>query len=158
MVHFYRSINTKEANMKLKLVVAVLFAGMMLISSAAAEENNFGPPATPKTATAEAAVGGIGTGLLSAVVDADGTVTRGSGVADVVKAGTGNYRVIFRRNVRSCTYVASIGLSGAVGTETNASIDVVGDNLSVNGVYVDIEDFAGIQVDRGFHLIVFCNK
>jgi hypothetical protein len=138
--------------MKLKLVIA-MFTGAMLFSSVVVAENDAYPETNARVPT-----GGLGTAVLSAVVDADGTLARGSGVTTVDKYGTGNYGVKFRRNVRNCTYVATIGLSGASGTETNSSIDVVSDNASVNGVFVDTEDFAGTQVDRGFHLIVFCNN
>jgi hypothetical protein len=138
--------------MKSKFVVA-LFTGAMLFSSLVVAENDAYPETNPRVPT-----GGLGTAVLSAVVNADGTLARGSGVTTVDKYGTGNYGVKFRRNVRNCAYVASIGLSGSSGTESNASIDVVGDNASANGVFVDTEDFAGTQADRGFHLIVFCNN
>lgn len=147
---------TEKLNMKSKLVSAFLLSGIMLTSLAGAVEdyeNNEGPPAADPRA-----VGGLGTAVLSAVVNANGTLARGSGASSVVKVSVGNYRVLFGRNVRSCTYVASIGLSGAVGTELDGVIDVVGDNLSVNGVFVDTSDVNGGQADRGFHLIVFCNQ
>ncbi len=139
--------------MQSKLTGALLLSSVLLASVAVeATENDFGDPAVSSR------VGGAGTAVLSAVVNANGGLVRGSGATSVIRTAAGNYRVIFSRNVRLCTYVATIGLSGAVGTEVNSSIDVAGDNLSVNGVFVDTENFAGVQVDRGFHLIVFCNQ
>ncbi len=133
---------------------AFLVSVLLAASCVPAAAENDGPPVGPLLP------GGVGAGtaMLYAVVDANGTLNRSSGAASVVKAGVGNYRVIFRRNVRRCAYVATIGLSGASGTETNSSIDVVGDALDTKGVFVDTEDFAGNQVDRGFHLIVFCDN
>jgi hypothetical protein len=137
---------------------SVLAATMLLLASAVAvdaRENQGRPRSEP---VEPQAVGGLGMTLMSAVLDANGTLVRGNGVNSVVKAGVGNYRVVFTRNVRSCTYVATIGLSGSIGTEVSGSIDVAGDSVDVKGVFVDIENFAGGQVDRGFHLIVFCAR
>ena len=96
--------------------------------------------------------------LLSAVVNADGTIARGNGVTAVVTAGTGNYRVEFDRNVRQCAYVGTIGLSGASGTSAPGFITVVGDALSVNGVFVTTDDSAAASTNLGFHLVVDCAR
>jgi hypothetical protein len=138
-------------DMKLNaFVVASLLTAASVVSAQGAE-NRGGPALLSPPGV------GLGTSILYAVVNANGTLARQSGVANVVRVAAGNYRVVFRRNVRNCVYVASIGLSGAVGTEINSSIDTAGDNLSVNGVFVDTENFAGTQVDRAFHLLVFCD-
>ena len=140
--------------MKAKWILAAM---MLLLASAVSVEarENCCKPASP---VPEAAEGGLGVTILSAVVNADGTLDRGNGVGSVVKAGVGNYRVLFVRNVRQCVYSATIGLSGTTGTEVNSSIDVVADNVDPKGVFIDTENFAAGQVDRGFHLIVFCAR
>jgi hypothetical protein len=93
---------------------------------------------------------------LFAVVNANATLARGSHVSSVVTTTTGNYRVIFDRNVRNCAYVATIGLSGASGTSAPGFVTTVGDALSVNGVFVTTDNVAGASTDLGFHLDVTC--
>src|SRR3954470_17076146 len=47
----------------------------------------------------------------TAVVNSDGTLDRGKGVVSSLKLATGQYEVIFTRNVRQCAYNATIGLA-----------------------------------------------
>jgi hypothetical protein len=94
--------------------------------------------------------------LLSAVVNADASVARGVGVVSASTSGTGNKIVIFDRNVRDCTYTASIGLSGASGTSAPGFITVVGAAIDENGVFVTTDDTLGASTDLGFHLHLTC--
>jgi hypothetical protein len=94
--------------------------------------------------------------LLSAVVNADGSLARGVGAASVSTSGTGNKIVIFDRNVRDCTYTASVGLSGASGTSAAGFITVVGAAIDENGVFVTTDDILGASTDLGFHLHLTC--
>ncbi|HSE82517.1 MAG TPA: hypothetical protein VLA87_12650 [Gaiellaceae bacterium] len=98
--------------------------------------------------------------LLWAVVNADPTtptIARGNGVASVTKSGVGNYVVAFNRNVRQCVYSATIGLSGASGTEDDGFTTVVGAAANVNAVFVETDDTTGTESDNlSFHLIVNC--
>jgi hypothetical protein len=97
--------------------------------------------------------------LLWAVVDGNtGNLARGNRVASSTRSGAGTYQVRFARNVRNCAYVATIGLTGASGTSAAADIAVVGENASVNGVFVTVEDPPGTRVDRSFHLVVTCDR
>jgi hypothetical protein len=97
--------------------------------------------------------------LLWAVVDGStGTLARGNRVASTNRSSAGTYQVRFTRNVRNCVYVATIGLTGASGTSAAADIAVVGEAISVNGVFVTVEDPPGARVDRSFHLLVDCGR
>jgi len=92
-----------------------------------------------------------------AVVNADGTFGRGKGVVSVTHtAGAGSYIVLFNKNVRSCMYVATIGLSGDSGTSLRGFITTVGAAVDVKGVFVTTDDTAGNPAERGFHLYVGC--
>jgi hypothetical protein len=92
-----------------------------------------------------------------AVVNADCTIARSLvGATTCTKAGTGNYIIRFNRNVRNCNYTATIGLSGASGTEAPGFITVVGAAVDVKGVFVTTDDINGASADRGFHLLVTC--
>jgi hypothetical protein len=93
----------------------------------------------------------------SAVVNADGTIARGKGVVSVThSAGAGSYIVFFNKNVRNCTYVATIGLGGASGTSARGFITTVGAAAGEDGVFVTTDDTAGNPAERGFHLYVGC--
>lgn len=126
---------------------------LLMLSAAAAPANAAG-----KTRTPEAADRTLGFALMSAVVSETGTLLRGSGVKSVKKLeGSGSYEVIFERNVRACTYVASLtdeefdstqgGTAGSAPRGTNAA-----------GVYVDTRNGAGVFTDLPFSLIVFCAR
>jgi hypothetical protein len=94
---------------------------------------------------------------LWAVVNADGTLARDSHAVSVTHtAATGAYIVVFDRNVRSCAYNATVGLSGASGTSARGFTTVVAAAVDVNGVFVTTDDVAGNPAERGFHLQVEC--
>lgn len=102
----------------------------------------------------------LGVAHLSAVVNADGKLVRGSGVKSATPVGglIGDYIVTFNRNVRNCTYVVSLGNTGSLGVPQPGVISATGANVSSNGVYVDANDIDGIPAERPFHLNVFCHK
>ena len=94
---------------------------------------------------------------LWAVVEGDGTLVRGSGVASAALPDPpGGYEVIFNQDVTGCAYVASLGLTGSAGIPNHGSIGVVGRISSANGVYVITRDGAGSTASSPFHLAVFC--
>ena len=91
-----------------------------------------------------------------AVVDPDGTLARGKGVASAEIVGTGTYIVHFTKNVRACSYVGTIGLSGASGTSADGFITTVGAAADVNGVFVTTDNTSATRTNLGFHLQVQC--
>ena len=104
------------------------------------------PPGTPsKPAAAK---------TLWAVVNADGTLVRGSGVISSKKNlpnDIGEYDVTFKRDVSRCAYVASLADELRPGEISAAPIQG-----KPNLVYVATSNSSGGVADRPFHLAVFC--
>ena len=93
---------------------------------------------------------------LWAVVAADGSVPRKSAaVASVAKPATGEYQVVFDRDVTGCAYNVSIG-------STDATEPALGETAAsqqagnARGVAVVTANSAGTKADRPFHLTVNC--
>ncbi len=141
----------------LALSAAGLVAGLATVSAPIASAaigggDNSGPVATAAKADLDVAKQDRW-----AVINADGTFSRGKGVTSVSHtAGAGSYIVIFNKNVRNCMYVATIGLSGASGTSSRGFITTVGAAVDVNGVFVTTDDTSANPAERGFHLYVGC--
>ena len=95
-------------------------------------------------------------GTMFAVVNANGTLARGAKAVSATRLGTGSYEVIFRKDVRKCAYVATIGLSGSAGSSLPGEITVVGRSGNDRGVFVTTHSSAGASADLGFHLAVLC--
>jgi hypothetical protein len=91
-----------------------------------------------------------------AVVNSDGTLARDRGAVSAQQLSTGEYEVIFFRNVRDCAYVATIGISGSVDSSQPGEITVAGRTDARRGVFVSTHDSTGEFADRGFHLQVSC--
>ena len=97
-----------------------------------------------------------GGGTMYAVVNANGTLARGRRTVSATRLGTGAYEVIFRKDVRKCAYVATIGLSGSAGSSLPGEITVVGRAGNDRGVFVTTHSSGGASADLGFHLAVLC--
>lgn len=91
-----------------------------------------------------------------AVVNSDASVARSSGGVTSTANGTGTYIVRFGFNVTQCAYVATIGLSGSVGSSAPGSVTVVGRNGDANALYIQTFDPSGTLTNLGFHVIVLC--
>ncbi len=137
------------------VTAAVSVAGLIAVTAPVASGaggDNVGPAATGPAASPDTQKKDR-----YAVVDANGAIARGKGLVSVTHtAGAGSYIVIFNKNVRSCVYDATIGLSGASGTSARGFITVVGAAVDVNGVFVTTDDISGNAAERGFHLQVGC--
>jgi len=91
-----------------------------------------------------------------AVVGATGVLARGRGLAsNPVRTGAGRYQLIFNRDVRSCGYVATVGVIGAT-PPGPGQISTAALATSPNGVFVRTFNSNGNPADRSFHLIVSC--
>ena len=87
----------------------------------------------------------------------DGSLARGYGVrARRQHEGMGYYQVLFKRGMRKCAYVATLGTAGSTGVAPTGYAGVVGRNGHVNGVYVQTFDSSGNLANEGFHLVVSC--
>jgi hypothetical protein len=90
-----------------------------------------------------------------AVVNGGGQLVRGRN-AQAARTAAGRYQVIFETNIRGCAYFATVGDASAAGPPQNGNISVSSLATNVNGVAVRTENNAGAEIDRPFHLIVFC--
>jgi hypothetical protein len=90
------------------------------------------------------------------VVASNGGAVRGRGVTSTARTGLGQYQAIFDRDVRSCTYFATLGDESAAAPGTG-QVSVTSAASNVNGVRVVTRNSAGdTLVDRSFHLMVSC--
>ena len=92
---------------------------------------------------------------LWAVVAANGALARKNAATSVAKSGTGEYQVVFDRDVTACAYNATLGSTdtspppaGEVGASQQAG--------NANAVAVVTRDSAGTTADQPFHLTVNC--
>jgi hypothetical protein len=99
---------------------------------------------------------GVADGLeRHAVISDTGATVRGRGVSSSSQTGTGQYLVAFDRDVRQCTYFATLGDESASGPGTG-QIAVTSAASNVNGVRVVTRASDGTQANRSFHLLVSC--
>ncbi|WP_433267582.1 hypothetical protein ACQPWR_06705 [Micromonospora vinacea] len=122
----------------------------------AARGTNAQPPVTAESArTAKAALKANSTLVASTtivVVNSNGTRARGTGT--VIKYGTGQYEVIFGRNVTAGVFVATIGRADACCIPPAGEISVAPRLSTPNAVFVQTRTSAGTPTDLGFHLVV----
>jgi hypothetical protein len=94
--------------------------------------------------------------IYSAVVGAKGQLIRGSGVVSSDKVALGSYTVGFANDVSACTYVATVGETGAKSSEPAVFVTVAAANGVANNVYVQTFDVTGAIANYPFHLDVAC--
>jgi len=95
---------------------------------------------------------------LFAVVDSAGNLARGNRAISATHLGTGNYEVVFDKNVNKCAFTASIGTTGAGSIPAPGLVTVAGRAGNKAGVFVRIVDRLGNSLDSSFHLSVTCGK
>jgi len=93
---------------------------------------------------------------LFAVVDAEGSLERGFRAFSSQRFSTGQYEVVFNRNVSGCAYVATIGDPGDDTVPPPGEIAVVGRFGDADAVFIATYNSNGRPADRGFHLAVHC--
>ncbi len=95
---------------------------------------------------------------LWAVVNADGSLARGSGVTSISggpSAGVSNYRIDFGRDITGCARIASLGTAGQTSSpEGGSAFTSIG--FYPSEVSVHTYGGAGGGQYRSFHLAVFC--
>jgi hypothetical protein len=91
---------------------------------------------------------------MSVLMNADGTVVRSSRVVTVQKQATGRYAVAFDRDVRECTYSATVSTPDAGLIDGFATVT----NFASSDAAVFVRTFAadGAEADRPFSLDVTC--
>jgi hypothetical protein len=90
---------------------------------------------------------------LSAVVDANGQLIRGLGAKQAERRARGQYSVVFDRDVRNYSFMATVG-SPDQGTPSLGMTSVARRQNNPNGVFVQTADKSGNLADLPFHLIV----
>jgi hypothetical protein len=92
---------------------------------------------------------------LDGVVSSTGTLVRGNNATGATHIAPGQYEVDFNVNVSGCAFVASVA-QPKDGVAPQGTATVAGRFGNALGVFVQTFDLAGTQVDRPFHLIVYC--
>jgi hypothetical protein len=79
----------------------------------------------------------------------DGKASRGKGVSSSTRTAAGRYDVVFDRDVRSCTYLATLAgdSAGTIAAQSSAT--------SANAVRVSTFE-GGLPTNRSFHLALAC--
>lgn len=128
--------------MKRLLGAGIVMAGAVLVLATASSS------AAPRPAPT----------VLTAVVNTDGTLARGTATGSSQLGTDGYYTVTFGQDVSQCTYVASGGTATATGILDDAVIYTVAPNSSPDAVTVLEYDaiLARDSYSSGFHLTVVC--
>ncbi|MFC3691329.1 hypothetical protein [Chenggangzhangella methanolivorans] len=143
---------TKSRTIALALALVAAFSPL----SALAADGFNTPPAGYRAP--QAAPGDLGSAIMSAVVDPDGTLVRGEGAVSAQRFFEGAFGVEFGRDVTACAFVVSIGGSDAQGTPEPGLISAVGRLGEARQIFVSTKDAKARSVDRPFHLIVYCGR
>jgi len=96
----------------------------------------------------------LGMAIMSALVAADGTLLRGTGVTAAERIDEGNYRITFNRSVGGCDLVTSLNSGDGAAFAGQAA----GATFNSTLAEVRTRDSSGTQTDRRFFVIVFCGK
>jgi len=131
---------------------AVVFACV----SAQAGPNGPNPPSGGVPGEPIAGGSNFGAAQLYAVVNPDGTVSRGAGVGPSARLSAGTYEVIFKRNIVHCSWTGSIGQPGFSGSVAASHISVTGRGGTNNGVFVQTFNSANAATDLPFHIHILC--
>jgi hypothetical protein len=89
-------------------------------------------------------------------VDANGSLQRGFRAVSSQRFSTGQYEVVFNRDVSRCAYVATIGDAGNNTIPPPGEIAVEGRSGEADAVFIATYDSNGNSNDRGFHLAIHC--
>jgi hypothetical protein len=120
------------------------------------KRNSIGGAAIAESKLGQVPTAGSAQGVVhQAVVTGAGLLARGRGVSSATRTGQGRYQVIFDRDVRGCTYMASIGDSGGAAPAAGL-VETAALGSNVNGVSLRTQNSNGNPSDRPFHLIVSC--
>jgi hypothetical protein len=91
------------------------------------------------------------------VINADGTKARAKNFVSSQLLSTGNYEVIFNRDVTACSYIATIGTTVNGGSIlVPVAITTASRAGNANGVFLTIHNVSGTAENQPFHLLVTC--
>ena len=92
---------------------------------------------------------------LMAVVNPNGTLVRGNGVATTTREAAGTYRVNFERNISGCAWEGGLHDAG-VFFGTPGEINLALNGATPNGLFVQTRNPAGALADSEFIVTVDC--
>jgi hypothetical protein len=92
---------------------------------------------------------------LMAVVNPNGTLVRGNGVATTTREAAGTYRVNFERNISGCEWEGGLHDAG-VFFGTQGEVNLALNGSSPNGLCVQTRNTAGTLTDSEFMVSVSC--
>lgn len=135
-----------------------LCAATILLASASAFAGPNGPNPPAGGIPGEPVNGGsnFGAAQLYAVVNGNGTVSRGAGVTSATRSSAGVYEVIFKRNIVHCSWTGSVGFGTFSGSVPASHISVTGRAGTNNGVFVQTFNSANAATDLPFHIHILC--
>ena len=96
----------------------------------------------------------LGMAIMSALVAADGTLVRGTGVKTAQRLDEGRYFITFDRSVANCDIVVSLNSGDGASFAGQAT----GATFLNGNADVRTRDSSGTLTDRRFFAIVFCGK
>lgn len=137
-------------------IVAALAVPLLCVSVQAGPQPN-GP--NPKGAIpAEPLAGGsqFGAAQLYAVVLGDGTAVRGAGVLSATRLSTGNYEVLFRRNITNCAWTGTVSQPNFGGSVGPSFLTMAGRSGTFTGVFLQTFNSSGALTDLPFQVQVIC--
>ncbi len=149
-------MNHRRAIFRGTTVVAVASSAVALAVVGGTADARTPSPNTVRSTTPSGPVAEVASGDRFAVINSDGTFARGKGVNSSTNLTTGQYEVIFNRNVSRCAFIATVGSSASSGTEPTGEITTVRRVGTANGVFLSTHDSSGAFANRGFHLMVAC--
>jgi hypothetical protein len=147
--------------MKWRTFTIVALTGICLSSAASAQSLGNAQPglsAKPAEGVSPQGFGGTaagGSAQLFAVINSDGTIARDKGATLSVRQGTGSYRVLFARNIRTCVFSVVLG-NATGGFPPSGTAAVAWSDAAPEGVYIETRNVAGSVTDASFHLTVLC--
>ncbi|MFD1703659.1 hypothetical protein ACFSCV_11670 [Methylopila henanensis] len=142
------------------LVVLTAAAIALLAAPLQAAEPNLNTPPPGARAQPNVDPGDLGTALMSAAINADGTIARGEGViaTGTQRFSAGTYEVGFDRDITQCAYSVTVGES-SIGSATPAVVGVTRRSGNPKGVFIQIRNPPDeANEDRDFFVLVFCGR
>jgi hypothetical protein len=139
---------TRRGVMK-KVIVLCTFVCAFVAASAFAQQNRV--VVVPLGSSAK-----LGSAIMSATVNPDGTILRGSSGITAIFVSTGNYRVTFPTNVDQCQWLGTVG-GDPSGTVNNRSMGITQCISTTDCLWVTITDtFNDTGIDDRFGVMVHC--
>ena len=113
-----------------------------------------GPPG-PQGDRGEKGEPGEAATSLWAAVAADGTLTAGRNAVSASRLGTGAYEVVLAKNVAGCAYLTTLASGEPLAVAPKGQVGAAR-GAAEDAVRVETHTSSGTNVDRPFHLAVFC--